>query len=229
MTHRIANEFAPTGFVSAINICFRRNSPVGAGLLANGVTHLLFVDYFFLELILDVSDLGLAVRCGQAVFAQVDEHQLFDRQNALAGDLVAYLTGQRDRGAAKLCGGDAQFDDVALTRGADEIDLGNVLGDNPLVAQLNDGVDRRLFIDPAQQTAAEQGAVSVEVFGFYPFAGVEIHIHSIQSVPFEPQASSFKPQAASQTPLSAFLTRAACHLPLKPSYNPHRFKTVIFS
>ena len=31
---------------------------------------------------------------------------------------------------------------------------------------------------PAQQAAAEQGAVGVEVFGFYPFAGVEVHIRS---------------------------------------------------
>ena len=47
-----------------------------------------------------------------------------------------------------------------------------------LVAQLNDGVDGRLFVDPAQQAATEQGAIGVEVFGFYPFAGVKVHLYS---------------------------------------------------
>jgi len=63
-------------------------------------------------------------------------------------------------------------------RGADEVDFGNVLGHHTLVAQLDDGVDRRLFVDPAQQATAEQRAVRIEVFGFYPLAGVEIHVHS---------------------------------------------------
>lgn len=124
-----------------------------------------------LELVLHVPDLGTAVGSRQAVLAQVDEDHLLDGEDALAGDLVAHFTGQGDRGPAELGGGDAQLDDVALARGADEVDFGNVLGDHALVAQLDDGVDRRFFVDPAQQAAAEQRAVGVEVFGFYPFAG----------------------------------------------------------
>jgi hypothetical protein len=115
------------------------------------------------------------VWCRQAVFAQVHEDHFLDRENALAGDLVAHLAGQGDGGAAKFGSGNPQFDDVALTRGADKVDLGNVLGHDALIAQLNNGVDGRLFVDPAQQAAAKQRAVGVEVFGFYPFAGVEVH------------------------------------------------------
>ena len=114
----------------------------------------------------------------QAILAEVDEDHFFHGEDAFARDLVAHFAGQGDGGAAELGGGDAQFDDVALARGADEVDFGDVLGDNALVAQLDDGVDRRFFVDPAQQAAAEQGAVGVEVFGFYPFAGVEVHVHS---------------------------------------------------
>ena len=148
-------------------------------MLAKGAPPMLVADQFiFLELVFDVLDLGAPVRRRQAVFAEVDEDHLLDREDALAGDLVANLAGQGDRGAAELGGSDAQFDDVALARGADEVDLGNVLGHHALIAQLDDRVNRRFFVDPAQQAAAEQGAVGVQVFGFYPFAGVEIHVHS---------------------------------------------------
>jgi len=90
------------------------------------------------------------VRRGQAVLAQIHEDHLLHRQNALAGDFVAHLTGQGDRGTAELGGCDAQFDDVALARGADEVNLRNVLGHHALITQLNDGVNRRFFVDPAQ-------------------------------------------------------------------------------
>lgn len=63
------------------------------------------------------------MRCRQTVFTEVDEDHLLHREDALAGDLVAHLASQGDRGTAKLGGGDAQFDDVALARGADEVDL----------------------------------------------------------------------------------------------------------
>lgn len=135
-------------------------------------------DAVVLELVLHVLDLGTPVGRRQAVFAEVDEDHFFHGEDAFARDLVAHFTGQGDGGAAELGGGDAQFDDVALARGADKVDFGDVLGDNALVAQLDDRVDRRFFVDPAQQAAAEQGAVGVEVFGFYPFAGVEVHGHS---------------------------------------------------
>ncbi len=48
------------------------------------------------KLILDVANLGPAMRRGLSVFTQIDEHHLLDRQDALAGDLVADLTHQSD-------------------------------------------------------------------------------------------------------------------------------------
>jgi hypothetical protein len=40
---------------------------------------------------------------------------------------------------------------------------------------LDDGIDCGFFVDPAEEAASEEGTVGVEVFGFDPFAGVEIH------------------------------------------------------
>src|SRR5471032_3076933 len=170
-TVSVGARLAREGFTSVLGVTQMTPSrasfaPTGLALLADAIT---------LELVFDVHDLGAAVRCGQAVFAQIHEDHLLYGQDAFASDLVAHFAGQRDRGAAELGSGDAQFDDVALARGADEVDFGDVLGHHTLVAQLDNGVDGRLFVDPAQQAAAEQGAVGVEVFGFYPFAGVKVH------------------------------------------------------
>jgi hypothetical protein len=90
--------------------------PAGVSLLAMKPTQMLLGDQLiFLKLVFDVLDLGPSVRCRQAVFAQIDEDHFLDRQNALAGDLVAHFTGQGDRGATELGGGDAQFDEIAAS------------------------------------------------------------------------------------------------------------------
>jgi hypothetical protein len=70
-------------------------------------------------------------------------------------------------------GGHAEFDDVALPRRTDEIDLGHELGHDALIVELADGVNRGFFVDPAQKAAAEQRAVGVQIFGLDPLSGVE--------------------------------------------------------
>ena len=80
-------------------------SNVGAGLLAKKTTPILLNGVIVLELVFDVLDLGPAVGRRQAVFTEVDEDHFLDREDALAGDLVAHFAGQGDRGAAELGGG----------------------------------------------------------------------------------------------------------------------------
>lgn len=99
------------------------------------------------------------MRRGLALRIEIDEHHLFDGQNAFARDLVAHFRAQRDRRAAEMRRGNAEFDDVALSRRADEIDLRHKLGHDALVVQLRNGVDRGFLVDPAQQAAAEQDVV----------------------------------------------------------------------
>lgn len=109
-----------------------------------------------LERFIRIPDLRAAVRRRIAVRVQIHEHHLFDRQNALACDLVAHFRAQRDRRRAEVGCLHAQFDDVALTRRADEVDLRHELGHDALVVELTDCVDGGFFIDPAQQAATEQ-------------------------------------------------------------------------
>ena len=117
-----------------------------------------------------VGDVGVAVRNGLAVVVEADEDDLLDRQNAVTGDHVAHLGAHREGGAPERGGAQSHLDQVTLSCGADEVDLGYVLGDRPRVSELDDGVNRGLFIDPAQQAAAEQGAVRVQVLGTDPAA-----------------------------------------------------------
>ena len=123
----------------------QRRTLVGAGLLAMAAPSIL-LDDIVLELILDVFDLSPAMGRGQTVFPKIDENHLLHGQNALAGDFVAHLAGQGDGRTTKLGGGYPQLDDVALARSTDEIDFRDVLGDHALVAELDDGVDRRLLV-----------------------------------------------------------------------------------
>src|SRR5580692_9510742 len=85
-----------------------------------------------------VTDLRATVRRRLTVLVEVDEHHLLDGQDALARDLVAHFAAKRDRRAAEMRGRHAEFDDVALTRRADEIDLGHELGHDALIVQLGD-------------------------------------------------------------------------------------------
>lgn len=108
-----------------------------------------------------------------AVLVKVDEDQFFYGKDRLAGELVAHLAAQGQGRAAEFGGGDADLDDVALPGGGDEVDLRNEFGDDVRIVELNDRVQRRFFVDPLQQAAAEEGAVGVKVLGFDPFAGVK--------------------------------------------------------
>lgn len=106
-----------------------------------------------------VANAVAAMRRRLAIGAHVHEHHLFDRQDALARDLVAHFAAQGDRRAAKVGRRDAEFNDVALTRRTHEVHFGDELGHDALVVQLANRVDGRLFVDPAQQAAAEQDIV----------------------------------------------------------------------
>ena len=109
------------------------------------------------------------------MFVHADENHFFDGEDAFLGDLIAGFAFEGEGGPAEVDGFYAQLDDISLTCGVDEIDLGDEFGDAAVGAQLDDGIDSGFFVDPAEEAAAEQGTVGVEVFGFDPFTGVEIH------------------------------------------------------
>lgn len=115
------------------------------------------------------------MRDGCAVFVHADEDHFFDGEDAFLGDLIAGFAFEGKGGPAEVDGLDTQFDDIALTGGVDEIDLGDEFGDAAVGAQLDDGIDGGFFVDPAEEATSEQGTVCVEVFRFDPFTGVEIH------------------------------------------------------
>lgn len=116
-----------------------------------------------------------------AVLAQVDEHNLFDGENGLAGKDIADFSAHGQRGATKGGGRQAHLDEVAQDGRRNEVNFRHVLGDGFAVSQLNDGVNCCFFIDPTEQAATKKRAVSVEVFGANPFAGAEGNVTSVHS------------------------------------------------
>lgn len=122
-----------------------------------------------------IGDLCPSVGDRGAVFIHADEDHFFDREDTFLGDLIAGFAFEGEGGTAEVDGFDPQLDDIALAGGVYKIDLGDEFGDAAGGAQLDDGIDCGLFVDPAEEAASEQGTVCVEVFGFDPFTGVEIH------------------------------------------------------
>lgn len=119
---------------------------------------------------------GEPVRGGVAVLIQGDEHDGFDGEDDFARNHIAHLGGHGDGGAAEFHGFQTHFDHVAFHSGGTEVDFRHHFGDGAMVAELGDGINCRLFVNPPKQGPAEQGAVGVEVFRFHPFAGLEDEI-----------------------------------------------------
>jgi len=126
-----------------------------------------------------VGDLGLAVGRGPAIGPEVDEDDRIDREDALAREEVTHLGAHGDRRLSEGDRAQAHLDDVALLGGADEVDLGDVLRHDPLVAELNHDVDGGFLVDPAQQAPAEEGAVGIEILRPHPLAGAEVDVVAI--------------------------------------------------
>jgi hypothetical protein len=108
-----------------------------------------------------VGDCRVSVWFGLSFDTEVDKDNFIDRQDALAGNHVPHLRTHRQRGSTESRSCQAHLDQIPLDCGTDEIDFRYVLCDRPAITELNDGVNRCLFVDPLQQASAEEGAVSV--------------------------------------------------------------------
>jgi hypothetical protein len=58
---------------------------------------------------------------------------------------------------------------------ADKIYVRYKFGDYMLVLQDDDCIENSFFVNSLQQATAKEFAVWIEIFGFNPFSGMEIH------------------------------------------------------
>jgi hypothetical protein len=122
----------------------------------------------------------ISVGFGLAVPVQVHKNDLFNSQDALARNHVAYFRARSQGRTAKSRGRQPHLDQITLNSRAYEVNFGNILRNCAAITQLKYCVNCRFLIYPLQQAAAEQRPIGIQVFRPNPFPGSEVYISCIR-------------------------------------------------
>lgn len=93
-----------------------------------------------LQPVCDEFNFSFTVRRGFSVFAHTHKNDLVDCNDGLPRHHIPHFTVQGDRGMSKISRFNTDLDDVALFRGAYEIDFGDIFGHAAWCFELNDCV-----------------------------------------------------------------------------------------